>query len=200
MQQHISILIEHYGYIGIIAALAAGIIGLPLPDEVLLTFTGYQVFKGEMLFIPSLLSASAGAIAGISISYFLGIKLGMPFLRKYGPKIHLSEARLAKTRNLFNKLGPILLLAGYFIPGIRHVTAYLAGINGFSYRKFSFFAYSGAILWTFTFISLGRSLGKEWLIVEFLLSKYSRYAIISAIVIFIAGYFFFTMRKKAEPR
>jgi membrane protein DedA with SNARE-associated domain len=33
-------LIEHFGYLGIIFALIGGIIGLPIPDEVLLTYVG----------------------------------------------------------------------------------------------------------------------------------------------------------------
>lgn len=33
MEQHIGELIAHYGYFGIIIALAGGIVGLPIPDE-----------------------------------------------------------------------------------------------------------------------------------------------------------------------
>jgi membrane protein DedA with SNARE-associated domain len=40
MEQHIDFLIGHYGYFGIIIALVGGIVGLPLPDEVLLTYVG----------------------------------------------------------------------------------------------------------------------------------------------------------------
>lgn len=48
MEQHIGELIAHYGYFGIIIALAGGIVGLPIPDEFLLTFVGYNVSKGVM--------------------------------------------------------------------------------------------------------------------------------------------------------
>lgn len=48
MEQHIGELIAHYGYFGIVIALAGGIVGLPIPDEFLLTFVGYNVSKGVM--------------------------------------------------------------------------------------------------------------------------------------------------------
>lgn len=46
---HLNHLIEHYGYIGIMIALVGGIIGLPIPDETLLTFVGYNVLRVECL-------------------------------------------------------------------------------------------------------------------------------------------------------
>jgi membrane protein DedA with SNARE-associated domain len=56
-----------------------GIIGLPVPDEVLLTYVGYNVFQGNMMYVLALASAFTGTAAGISISYSIGVKLGLPF-------------------------------------------------------------------------------------------------------------------------
>lgn len=183
MMQHLMYLLGHFGYFGIIIALMGGIIGLPIPDEVLLTYIGYLVFNDQLSYLASLVSAVTGAIGGISISYLLGIKLGLPFLRRYGPKFHFTEKKINKTKLLFLKYGPFLLFIGYFIPGVRHVTAYLAGINGLSYKKFAVYAYTGAIVWCFTFITLGTKLGKEWKKVEFFLATYSIYVIILVVVL-----------------
>lgn len=62
---------------------------------------------------------------------------------------------------MFTKVGPFLLIVGYFIPGVRHLTAYIAAINNYPYKKFAFFAYTGAFIWTFTFITLGKVLGRS---------------------------------------
>ena len=64
MEQHIGELIAHYGYFGIVIALAGGIVGLPIPDEFLLTFVGYNVSKGVMSGT-LLLSGMAGAMLGM---------------------------------------------------------------------------------------------------------------------------------------
>ncbi|MFJ5716118.1 DedA family protein [Neobacillus sp. NPDC093127] len=193
--QHLNHLIEHYGYFGIIIALVGGIIGLPIPDEVLLTYVGYNVFEGKMSYLPSLLSAFAGACGGISLSYFLGVKLGLPFLIKFGPKLHITEEKVSRTRKLFLKFGPFLLFVGYFIPGVRHITAYLAGINGYSYRRFALYAYSGAVTWCFSFITLGKVLGKNWVLVGTYLSKYSIYFILGFL---LSCFIFYTFWRKKK--
>lgn len=191
-------LLEHFGYFGIMIALIGGIIGLPLPDEILLTYVGYNVFQTKMAYIPSLLFAFAGAIGGISLSFLLGVKLGLPFLHKFGPKIHITEDKIDRTKKLFAKFGPYLLFIGYFIPGVRHITAYLAGINSFSFKKFAIFAYAGAALWVFTFITLGKVLGEEWSKVAIYMSKYSIYIIFIVILVLIVGAFVYWRKKRVS--
>lgn len=144
-------LISHFGYFGILIALVGGIIGLPIPDETLLTFVGYYVYKGEMKFLFALLSAWIGSSIGISISYVLGVKLGIPFLKKFGPKIHITEKKINRTQVLFRKIGPALLFIGYFIPGVRHVTAYLAGISRYRFSAFLPLCVFGSIIMEFHF-------------------------------------------------
>ncbi|PGS78519.1 alkaline phosphatase [Bacillus cereus] len=195
MEHHLTYLIEHFGYFGIIIALIGGIIGLPLPDEILLTYVGYNVFQGKMSYLYSLASAFIGASGGISLSYFLGIKLGLPFLRKFGPKIHITEEKVNRTKKLFVKLGPYLLFVGYFIPGVRHITAYLAGINCYSFKKFALYAYSGAIFWCFTFITLGRKLGEKWNKIETYVSRYNIYLILMVVLLFSIGYIYWRKKK-----
>ncbi|MBM7654368.1 DedA family protein [Neobacillus cucumis] len=192
---HLNHLIEHFGYLGIIIALVGGIIGLPIPDEVLLTYVGYNVFAGKLVYLPSLVCAYFGASIGITLSFILGIVLGAPFLHKFGPKLHISETKIDRTKKLFNKYGPLLLLIGFFIPGVRHITAYLAGINNYSYKKFALFAYLGALLWCFTFITLGRLLGGNWVYVGMYFSRYSIY-IIALFVLGVLLYFSYKRKRK----
>ncbi|MGZ4161543.1 MAG: DedA family protein [Neobacillus sp.] len=196
MQNQIDYLLEHFGYFGIIIALIGGIIGLPIPDEVLLTYVGFNVFQGKLSFIFSLISAFVGATAGISLSYFIGYKFGLPLLKKFGPKIHITEQKINRTKKLFEKFGPSLLLIGYFIPGVRHLAAYIAAVNSFPFRKFAVYAYTGALMWTFTFITLGRKLGGNWGIVETYMSKYSIYLIMLVLILSIIVYYFWKKNKQ----
>ncbi len=62
----------------------------------LLTFVGYNVSKGTMSGVFAFISGMAGAILGITLSYILGLKLGLPILNKYGPKIHIKEHTIEK--------------------------------------------------------------------------------------------------------
>jgi membrane protein DedA with SNARE-associated domain len=55
------------------------------------------------------------------------------------------------------------LIVGYFVPGVRHMTALAAGASQLRYSVFAIFAYSGGLLWSVTFIAAGFFLEKEWL-------------------------------------
>ncbi|NHM30703.1 DedA family protein [Bacillus sp. C11] len=196
MEQHLNYLIDHFGYFGIIIVLIGGIIGLPIPDEVLLTYVGFNVFQGKLTYSLSLISAFFGAAAGISLSYFIGYKFGLPLLKKFGPKFHITEQKINLTSKLFQKIGPILLLIGYFIPGVRHLAAYMAAINKYSFKKFVIYAYTGALLWSFTFITLGRKLGQDWHHVAAYVSHYSGYLIL--LLLFSLAIFYYFWKKRGR--
>lgn len=155
-------LVNHYGYIMIFSALVLEMIAFPLPGELMMTYCGFLVYEYKMNWILTILVATAGTILGITISYFTGTKLGPGFFKKYGSYIHLGPERLIKTSSWFNTYGDKLLILAYFIPGVRHITGYFSGVMKISYKKFALNAYFGALLWTFTFISLGKVLGPDW--------------------------------------
>lgn len=155
-------LIGEFGYLGIFAALSLGIIGLPFPDEILMTFVGYMVHQGMLSYELSLLSACLGAICGVSVSYFLGMKLGLPFLRKVGPYVFITADKIEKSQVLFQKYGFFLIFVSYYVTGLRHIAAYLAGISRMKFRYYMLVAYTGASLWCFVFITAGKILGNHW--------------------------------------
>ena len=151
-----------YGYFALFGSLVFGIVGLPIPDETLLTLSGYLVFKGELSFIPTFLTAFSGSICGISLSYAIGRFGGYRFLHKYGHKLHVTDERLGKVDLWYERVGKWMLMIGYFIPGVRHLMALVGGTSKMKYRVFAAYAYSGGILWSLTFVSLGYYLGDSW--------------------------------------
>uniref|UniRef100_A0A7U3YHJ4 SNARE associated Golgi protein-related protein n=1 Tax=Geobacillus sp. (strain Y4.1MC1) TaxID=581103 RepID=A0A7U3YHJ4_GEOS0 len=173
--------ITHFGYIGIMIVLMLGIVGMPIPDELLLTYIGYQISTGVMSYPIAFVFSLIGAITGISISYLLGVKLGLPFLRKVGPTIHITDKRMEQTKMLFAKLGPAVLFICYFIPGVRHVAAFLAGANTYGWKKFAVYAYSGAFVWIFTFLAIGNYLGENWMMMKQYMDKYRAFFIVTFI-------------------
>src|SRR5260370_26821635 len=116
-------LIAQYGHVAIFCLLVLGIVGLPVPDETLLTFSGYLVFKGHFRFLPTVAAAYAGSICGITISYVIGRTGGLYLIHKYGPYVHLTKDRLDRVHAWFARMGRWALFFGYFMPGIRHFTA-----------------------------------------------------------------------------
>ena len=166
MEQHVLAWITQYGYFAIFFLLVFGIIGLPIPDETLLTFSGYLIYKGHLSLPLAFVSALAGSASGITISYQLGRLFGHRVLLRYGKYLHLTEERLDRAHAWFARIGHWALTFGYFIPGVRHITAYAAGIADVAPHQFAIFAYTGTVLWVSTFLSLGYLLGERWEAVE----------------------------------
>ena len=182
-----------YSYIGIFAALALGIIGLPIPDETLIAFAGFYSFTGKSSFFLTFLAAFLGASFGITISYFLGKYGSSYFSKKYAEKFAAYSSRLQEVEEIYIKYGKFALLMGYFIPGIRHFTAIFAGISRLPYWRFALFAYTGALLWTATFLTFGYFLESEWTLV----AHFSNHIFIPIIILLALFLFlFFYLRKK----
>ena len=166
MEQQILAWIAHYGYLAIFCLLMFGIVGLPAPDETLLTFSGYLVSKGTFALPLALATALAGSICGITLSYWLGRTFGLALIHRYGRYVHITEEHVNQAHAWFQRVGHWGLTFGYFVPGVRHLTAYAAGMSGLEARPFALFAYAGACLWVSSFVGLGYFLGDRWQAVE----------------------------------
>lgn len=154
--------ITQYGYVGIFALLMLGIVGVPVPDETLLVFTGYQIFQHKLAPLPAFLAAFLGSICGISVSYALGRTLGFYLITRLGHYIHFEPERLGQVRTWYDRKGKYALILSYFIPGVRHLAAYVAGSSKLPLLVFATFAYLGGLLWSGCFVTLGYFLGDEW--------------------------------------
>ncbi len=188
MVHFIQQLLNQYGYFILAAALMLELLALPLPGEILMTYTGLMIFQGHFNWILSILTAGSGASLGMTISYWIGFKLGTPFFEKYGAKIHLGPDKLKKTSEWFERYGNKLLIIAFYIPGIRHFTGYFSGVTRIPFRTYMIFAYFGAFLWAGTFISLGKILGPKWEQFHHSITKYLLLAGIISALTFIVIY------------
>lgn len=154
--------IHNYEYPAIVLLLMLGIVGLPIPDETVLLFVGYLSFKGELSAPLSLSAAVAGSACGITISYGLGHLLRARVPTTIGPWLHIDQTRFLTAQRWVSRWGKYGLLVAYFIPGLRHLGALMLGASGLQYPTFAIFAYTGAMVWSATFITAGYLLGEEW--------------------------------------
>jgi membrane protein DedA with SNARE-associated domain len=186
-----------YSYLGIFAALGLGILGLPIPDETLMAFAGFLASRGTLSYPNAVLASFAGTICGISIGFFLGRSFGRPFLEKYSAKLRIYPRHLQKAEAWYSKYGKFALFIGYFIPGVRHITAIFAGISIMPYKVFAIYSFAGGLLWTLTFVTMGYYLGENWKLVY----KYSYHyilplVIVVSVVLLIINYLTMDDRKK----
>jgi membrane protein DedA with SNARE-associated domain len=164
--------VAHYGYVAILGLLMLGIVGAPIPDETLLMFAGYLIFKQELEPLPAFAAGFLGSICGITVSYALGRLLGLYLVTRLGRFLRVKPEDLDRVRAWYEGKGKYGLVISYFIPGIRHLAAYVAGSSRLSLPVFAAFAYLGGLLWSSSFISIGYVLGDEWQQMSLSLHRY----------------------------
>lgn len=154
--------VSSYGYEAIFLLLMLGVVGIPIPDETLLVFTGYLISRGTLHPVGALATAVCGSWCGISVSYAIGRTLGLGAVHKFGRFLRVDDRRLEQVHAWFDRRGHWALFLGYYIAGVRHFTAIVAGASGVGYGTFVAYAWSGGFFWVVGFLTLGYYLGEDW--------------------------------------
>jgi membrane protein DedA with SNARE-associated domain len=174
--------VSHYGYGGLFLLLILGIVGLPIPDETLLVFCGYLISRGKMHPAATYLTAVAGSWCGISLSYAIGRTAGLAVVHRL-KFLHITEYRLAVVHRWFARIGHWALFVGYFIVGVRHFTAIVAGTSRLGFRSFAAYAWPGGAVWAGVFLTLGYFLGENWRVIAELVHRDLAYASLGLAVV-----------------
>lgn len=197
-------LITHYGYAALFGLLMFGIIGVPVPDELLLLYAGYNVSMNRMAFIPTISAGVFGAVCGITVSYLIGRFIGLPVIHKFGRLLHITDENFQKAHYWFEHWGKWTLTFGYFIPAVRHFTAVVAGTSKLAWRNFAIFAYSGALIWASVFVLTGFLLGPETLklanVLQRDLTMFSIVTLLSVTFVLFVRYYLVQWKKDANRR
>ena len=110
--------------------------GLPLPEDVVLAFTGYAVHLGVMPLWAALLISMAGVLIGDSTLWWIGHRWGGEVLNLRLFKAFLPPHRLAKIKRLYARYDNRMLFAARFTPGLRSGVFLFAGWSKVTYRRF----------------------------------------------------------------
>jgi membrane-associated protein len=128
-----------------------------LPSNPFLFVCG-AVWAASQLNILWLLAALVlAAILGSLSGYWLGNTVGQAFFVNYlkWP----NQAALEKTRNFYDKHGEKGFLASLFLPVIRTLAPFLAGVTSMHFTKFARSASIGAVLWVLVCVLAGYFFG-----------------------------------------
>jgi membrane protein DedA with SNARE-associated domain len=120
--------ISHLGYLGIVAVLVLGGLGLPVPEEAPIILGGVLASKGRLDPALAFLAGYGGVILGDLVVYGLGYwhgerVLGLPMTRRF-----LSKPREVQLQGYFHRHGMKILVLCRFAPGFRSAAYLTAGI------------------------------------------------------------------------
>lgn len=150
-----------YGILFLIIFVETGLVVMPfLPGDSLLFATGALIASTGTLniyiLIPLLILA---AIMGDNSNYFIGKYIGERVLKiKWISKIVKPEY-LTRVEKYFEKYGSRTVVMARFIPIVRTITPFVAGVGEMKYFIFLTFSIGGAILWITSLTCLGYFFG-----------------------------------------
>ncbi|MHB0974512.1 MAG: DedA family protein [Thiobacillus sp.] len=148
-----------WGYPGIFLMMALESSFFPFPSEVVMIPAGYLAYKGEMNLALAVLAGIAGSLAGALFNYWLALKLGRPFLQRYGKYVLIKEHTLQRMEDFFARHGHISTFTGRLIPAVRQYISLPAGLARMNLAVFSFYTSLGAGIWVTILAVLGYTLG-----------------------------------------
>jgi len=137
--------------------------GIPLPGETMLLFASFLAYQHHELNLGLIiLVGTAACTLGDNIGYWIGFHGGRPLLHRYRKLFRLSEARIARGEELFERFGPFTVFFARFVFGMRIIAGPLAGVLRMPWRRFVLFNFLGAALWVTVISSLGYLFGQHW--------------------------------------
>ncbi|GAC1653303.1 MAG: DedA family protein [Vulcanimicrobiaceae bacterium] len=164
--QHLSAfflsLVDHAGYLGLFAAMAAGNVGAPIGSEIILPAAGALVATGHLDSLAKvILIAVLGELAGGTIGYTIGKFGGRPFVHKYGHFVMFHQEEMAKVDAFFLKYGSFAIFICRFIPVVRGIVSIPAGITRMPLVPFYLWYALGSLGFCGALAYVGNALGKN---------------------------------------
>ena len=105
---------------------------LPIPADLVMLAVGARVGAGDIPLWAAVVAFEAIAVAGTTALFLAARGPGHALLARFGPRLGLTPARLARATSLIDRRGLPVLAVGRATPGLRTVTAIAAGGSGLS--------------------------------------------------------------------
>ncbi|MCX7633849.1 MAG: DedA family protein [Turneriella sp.] len=147
-----------YGILFAIIFAETGLVVTPfLPGDSLLFAVGALAARGALSLTVLIALLSFAAIAGDTVNYAIGRYLGEHVLRRY-PRIVKPE-HLQKTHNFYERYGARTIVIARFVPIVRTLAPFVAGIGTMQYRTFAIFNITGGVFWIASLTLAGYAFG-----------------------------------------
>lgn len=145
-----------YLLVGVLAFAETGaFVGLVAPGETAVIVGGVVAGQGQIDVVALIALVWACAVAGDSVSFWLGRRLGRGFLIRHGARVRITEARLEQVERFLHRHGGPTILIGRFIGFVRPLAPFVASASRMPYRRFIPYDVIAAGLWSATFCLVG---------------------------------------------
>jgi membrane protein DedA with SNARE-associated domain len=163
-------IVKSMGYVGIALLTLLENVFPPIPSEVIMPLAGYHASQGDMHLGVAIFSGAAGSLAGCTIWYWIGRRIGSQRLRRFverhGRWLTLGTDDIDKAHEWFQRHGGVVVFFGRLVPGLRTWVSLPAGLNEMPVGPFLAFTALGTAIWTALLTGAGYWLGANFRDVE----------------------------------
>jgi membrane protein DedA with SNARE-associated domain len=145
-----------------------GNIGMPVGTEVVVPTAGALAATGHFgspLPIPAWIQVAAVAtlaeVIGGTILYAVGYYGGVPFVKRYGKYVMFREHELDRVHSFYERYGKLTVFWCRFVPFVRGVAAFPAGISRMPKRFFLAYTALGSAIFCFILAYVGNEAGRN---------------------------------------
>ena len=160
--EFVTMLIADYLYAGVFLAALIETIIPPIPTMAVFPTAGFIASQNGFglleLFLLGIVGG-LGASVGSTIIYLIALKLGRTALLKCLKYVKVSEKKLDKVEQWFQKYGDKAVLFGRMIPVLREMISVPAGLLKMKLPKFLAYTILGSCGWSMTLIFIGYYFG-----------------------------------------
>lgn len=156
--------IETLGYPGVFILMVLTGANIPLPSEIVMTFSGFLVGIHKFQFWTVVLVGALGDIVGSLISYFLAHRVSRRMRGNH---------ELKRAEDWYKRFGAASLFFGKLVPFVRTFIAFPAGIFKVKLWKFLLLISAGALTWSLILVYIGFVLGGNWDTIEPYFQKFN---------------------------
>jgi membrane protein DedA with SNARE-associated domain len=142
----------------------------PVPGDSTMLFACFLAGTGALSLPAAIAACVAGSIAGAAAAYAIGSRIGHSYFLL---RSAWAREELARLERGYRRYGPRLLVINRFLPGVRGVFLYGAGIGRLGWRPVMIYSTVSNVLWVALLAWGGARLGGSWDEVSVVFRRYA---------------------------
>ena len=138
----------------------------PVPSEIIMPLAGFVSSQGSIGFWTVVIAGTVGSLAGATLWYVVGRRLGERRLRDWvdahGRWLTMDGEDVDRAMRWFERHGGVAVFFGRLVPGVRTLISLPAGFASMSVPMFLAWSTLGTFGWTAALTLAGRLLGTRY--------------------------------------